>query len=59
MIRLFVNIFPLTKEKILEKGYKYKEPETKIINTILAHQLPAIKDASEEILKKSYNANTW
>lgn len=45
--------FPLTKEKILEKGYKYKEPETKNYKpTILAHQLPAIKDASEEILKE-------
>ncbi|KKS11938.1 hypothetical protein A2643_03165 [Candidatus Nomurabacteria bacterium RIFCSPHIGHO2_01_FULL_39_220] len=45
--------FPLTKEEILEKGYKYKEPETKNYKpTILSNQLPTIKDANEEILKE-------
>lgn len=45
--------FPLTKEEILEKGYKYKEPEIKNYKpTILSHQLPNIKDVSEDILKE-------
>ena len=32
--------FPLTKEEILEKGYKYKDPETKIINQQYWHTNP-------------------
>ncbi|MFA6585954.1 MAG: hypothetical protein WCS86_02215 [Candidatus Paceibacterota bacterium] len=45
--------FPLTKEKILEKGYKYTEPETKNYKpTILPHQLPSIENADEKILQE-------
>ena len=45
--------FPLTKEEILEKGYKYKESETKNYKfTITPNQLPNIKDADEKILKE-------
>ncbi len=45
--------FPLTKKEILENGYKYKEPETKNYKpTIFPNQLPAIKEANEEILKE-------
>ncbi len=45
--------FPLSKEKILEEGYKYTEPEEKKYKfTISPHQLPAIKDVDENILKE-------
>ncbi len=45
--------FPLAKKEILEKGFKYKELETKNYQpTIFAHQLPAIADADEKILKE-------
>ncbi|KKQ07732.1 MAG: hypothetical protein US18_C0009G0011 [Parcubacteria group bacterium GW2011_GWB1_36_5] len=45
--------FPLTKEEILEKGYKYKKPEEKNYKpTILPDQLPSVKDADEKILKE-------
>ena len=45
--------FPLTKEEILEKGYKYKEPEKKNYKpTLLSNQLPSIKDVDEKILKE-------
>ena len=45
--------FPLTKEAILNKGYKYKEQETKNYKpTILAHQLPEIEKADENVLKE-------
>ncbi len=45
--------FPLTKEEILEKGYKYKEPEIKNYKpTLLSHQLPKIENTNEDILKE-------
>jgi hypothetical protein len=45
--------FPLSKEEILEKGLKYKEPETKNYKpTILSHQLPPIKEADEKVLEE-------
>ena len=45
--------FPLTKEEILEKRYRYKEPETKNYKpTILAHQLPPILNADEKVLQE-------
>ena len=45
--------FTLTKEKILESGYKYKEIEGKIYKpTLLANQLPLIEEANEKILKE-------
>ena len=45
--------FPLTKEEILEKGYKYKDPETKNYKpTILAHQLPSILEVDEKVLQE-------
>lgn len=45
--------FPLTKEEISEKGYKYKDPEIKNYKpTILAHQLPLIENADENVLKE-------
>jgi len=45
--------FPLTKEEILEHGYKYKELEIKNYKpTILSSQLPNIKEVNEDILKE-------
>jgi len=45
--------FPLTKEEILAKGYKYKEPEIKNYKpTILANQLPLIKNVDEKVLQE-------
>jgi hypothetical protein len=45
--------FPLTKEEILERGYKYKEPEARNYKpTILSHQLPPIKNADEKVLQE-------
>ncbi|MFA5827624.1 MAG: hypothetical protein WC839_03985 [Candidatus Paceibacterota bacterium] len=45
--------FPLTKEEILKKGYKYKEPEIKNYKpTIFPDQLPLIKDVNDEILEE-------
>jgi len=45
--------FPLTKKEILEKGYKYKEPEIKNYKpTILANQLPTILKVDEKILQE-------
>lgn len=45
--------FPLTKEEILEHGFKYKEPEGKNYKpTILAHQLPPIEKADEKVLNE-------
>ncbi len=45
--------FTLTKKEILNRGYKYKEPETKNYKpTILSHQLPVIEIANEKILKE-------
>lgn len=45
--------FPLTKKEILEKGYKYKEPEIKNYKpTIFPDKLPAIKNADEKIFKE-------
>ncbi|KKP87122.1 MAG: hypothetical protein UR90_C0013G0006 [Parcubacteria group bacterium GW2011_GWC1_35_8] len=45
--------FPLTKEEILRKGYKYKEPEVKNYKpTITFDKLPVIKNADDNILKE-------
>ena len=45
--------FPLTKSEILEKGFKYKEPEARNYKpTILPHQLPLIEQADEKILEE-------
>lgn len=45
--------FPLTKEEILERGYKYKEPEGKNYKpTILPSQLPPIDKADDKILQE-------
>ncbi len=45
--------FPLTKEEILEHGYKYTEPEIKKYkSTILPHQLPSIEKADEKVLEE-------
>mgnify|MGYP001578349921 CR=1 FL=1 len=45
--------FPLTREEILEKGYKYKEPEVKNYKpTILPHQLPPIEKTDEKVLQE-------
>ena len=43
--------FPLGKEEILEKGYKFKKPEIKNYKaTILPSGLPNIKDVDDKIL---------
>ena len=45
--------FPLTKEEILEKGYKHKEPEIKNYKpTLLSPQLPKTENVNEDILKE-------
>ncbi len=45
--------FPLTKEEIIERGYKYVEPEIKNYKpTILPHQLPSVEDVDENILQE-------
>jgi len=46
------NFFPLSKEEIIENGYKYKEPEVKKRDmTMRAEDLPDhIKDAPDSIL---------
>ncbi len=48
------NFFPMTKEQILENGYKYKEPEVRKHDTTMkAENLPDhIKDASDSILSE-------
>jgi hypothetical protein len=45
--------FSLSKEEILLKGYKYKEPNLKDYkSTIFSNQLPKIVDVDENILKE-------
>jgi hypothetical protein len=45
--------FTLTKEEILKRGYKYKEPEMKNYKpTLLSHQLPPIAKSDEKVLQE-------
>ena len=49
------NFFPMSKEEILENGYKYKEPEIRKHDTTMkAEDLPDhIKDAPDSILNEA------
>lgn len=47
------DYIPLNEEEILNRGYKYKEPETKNYKqTMLPHQLPSIEEVKESILNE-------